>query len=103
MNSELINEADLDARFLEWRQWLDHPGEIFSGIMDEIVIIRQIWKGYRKILDQAPDEARFNPTFHEWVGHNYGQTIGTAVRRQVEAPRERDLARAVTRPHVSPT
>ncbi|MEX2554390.1 MAG: hypothetical protein WEB06_02025 [Actinomycetota bacterium] len=83
MFADRSSPDDFDARFMEWRDWLE-DGPIYKDVVNGILVIRQVWNGYRHVLKSAPPEAKQVATFHEWLNHNYGQAIAAAVRRQNE-------------------
>jgi hypothetical protein len=49
-----------------------------------MLVLRQIWTAFAVIHDRAPKEARRVGLFSWWVRGNYGRSMGSAIRRQVD-------------------
>lgn len=77
----------------EWKTWQDWLGRepkgrtIYAEVV-EMLMFRKIWWAYAIVLKNAPEQARKNGTFASWINWNYGRSLASAIRRQVDVGRE---------------
>lgn len=69
-----------------WRTWLGEEPKNPSIYQDVISMYaaRAIWWGFTSIHGRAPDEARKNATFQQWIASNYFTSQAIGIRRQAD-------------------
>jgi hypothetical protein len=69
-----------------WRTWLGEEPKNPSIYQDVVSLYaaRAIWWGFNSIYGQAPEEARKDATFQQWIASNYYTSQAIGIRRQAD-------------------
>jgi hypothetical protein len=69
-----------------WRTWLGEEPKNPSIYQDVVSIYaaRAIWWGFNSIYGKAPEEARKDATFQQWIASNYYTSQAIGIRRQAD-------------------
>jgi hypothetical protein len=77
---------DQEQEWKLWRTWLGEEPKNPS-ISEDVVSMyatRAIWWGFNAIYGKAPEEARKNATFQQWIASNYFRSQALGIRRQTD-------------------
>lgn len=77
---------DEEQEWKLWRTWLGEEPKNPS-ISEDVVSMyaaRAIWWGFNAIYGKAPEEARKNATFQQWIASNYFRSQALGIRRQTD-------------------
>jgi hypothetical protein len=77
---------DEEQEWERWRTWLGEEPKNPSIYQDVVSMYaaRAVWWGFNVIYGNAPDEARTNPTFQQWIATNYYTSQAIGIRRQAD-------------------
>jgi hypothetical protein len=69
-----------------WRTWLGEEPKNPSIYQDVVSMYaaRAVWWGFNSIYGKAPEEARKNATFQQWIASNYYTSQAIGIRRQAD-------------------
>jgi hypothetical protein len=77
---------DEEQEWERWRTWLGEDPKNPSIFQDVVSMYaaRAIWWGFTVIYAKAPEEARENATFQQWIASNYFTSQAIGIRRQAD-------------------